>query len=150
MRVGVLKDYPLRLWARQQEYTEELLREFALLLIGERSSDLHSAAPGRLVEFADTFTATYGPLLTAIQDERRSALERGLDRIDSRVPLVDGTPALLEGIRDVLDSADEFCRTGGLLALPRPDELVRLFDWTCHELTVQYAGGAPTPWPGPF
>ena len=149
-RIAVLRDYPLRLWLEQQEYTDGLLREFNLLLIGERSGEMHSAAPGRLIELADMFTTRFAQLLDAINAERQAALDRGLDRVDSHIPLVEGTPELLERVRVVLDSADEFCRGGELLLLPRPPQLVALADWTREQIVAQYNGAEPTPWPGPF
>lgn len=148
--MGVLPDFPLRLWARQQEHIQALLREFSLLLIGERSGEMRNAAPGRLLELAESFTATYGPQLTAVTEERQRALDQGLDRIDSHVPLVEGLPDLLNEVDSALSSADEFCRGDELLILPRPLELVRLADWTRQELTAQYGGADPTPWRGPF
>ena len=150
VRMAVLRDFPVRLWLRSQEHNEELLREFALLLIGERSGELRSAAPGQIVALADRVNREFGPLLTAVQEERQRALRQGLDRVDSHIPLVEGAPALLDEVHDVLASADEFCRSADLLTLPRPRDVVRLFHWTRHELVVQYAGGEPTPWPGPF
>lgn len=149
-RTAVLRDYPLRLWVQQQEYTDGLLREFNLLLIGERSGELRTAAPGQLIELADMFTSRFGPLLDMIAEQRQQAVDRGLDRVDSPVPLVDGTPHLLEKVRVVLDGVDAFCRDGELLLLPRPPELIALADWTRGELNAQYAGAEPTPWPGPF
>ncbi len=149
-RYAVLRDYPLRLWVQQQEYTDGLLREFNLLLIGERSGELRSAAPGQLVDLAGMFTSRFGHLLDAINQERQEAVDRGLDRIDSRLPLVEGTPELMEQVRVVLERVDEFCRTGDMLLLPRPDELVRLADWARAEIVGQFHGAEPTPWPGPF
>lgn len=150
VRVGVLRDYPLRLWAEQEEYTQDLLREFSLLLIGERSGLLREAAPGRMVALADLFQSRFGPLLSSISTERQAAYDRGLDRMDSKVPLVEGLPALMQQVREVLSAADDFCRQGDLLLLPRPPRLVALSDWVQEELVGQYGGAAPTPWPGPF
>jgi hypothetical protein len=150
VRMAVLRDYPLRLWAEQDEYTQGLLREFKLLLIGEESGKAQEAAPGRLVALANLFEVRFGPLLQSISKERQAAYEAGRDRIDSRIPLVEGTPELLEQVRQVLDAADEFCRQGDLLLLPRPPHLVALSNWSRTELIAQYSGAAPTPWPGPF
>ena len=150
LRYAVLRDYPLRLWQQQQEYTDGLMREFNLLLIGENSGELHSAAPGQLVALADMFTSRFGTLIDAITQERQDAVDRGLDRVDSHIPLVEGGPALLEQLRAVQASADEFCRRGDLLLLPRPPELVKLADWTRGQILAQYDGAEPTPWPGPF
>ena len=148
-RLAVLRDYPLRIWARQQQYTQELLREFTLLVMGEHSGET-SGAPAQLVQLAEMFTERYGTLIDAIAAERQAAFDRGQDRMDSQVPLVDGVPALLEQVDTVLRASDEFCRSGSLLILPRTQEMVDLFAWTRHELTTQYDGGPATPWPGPF
>jgi hypothetical protein len=149
-RVGVLRDYPLHLWAEQEEYTAALLREFSLLLIGEESGRLRAAAPGQLVDLANSFNTRFGPLLQSISAERQAAYAKGLDRLDSRIPLVEGTPELLEQVRHVLTAADDFCRQGELLLLPRPPHLVALSDWVRGELIAQYEGAGPTPWHGPF
>lgn len=148
LRTAVLPDYPLRLWARQQEHLDALLREFQLLLVGQ-SSAAHPA-PRRLVELAETFTARFGPLLEAIRTERQAALDRGLDRIDSHVPLVERTPELLAQVEAVLTAVDDYCRSGELLVLPRSPELLALARWTREQLVAQYDGREPTPWPGPF
>jgi hypothetical protein len=92
-RFAVLRDYPLKLWAQQEEYTQDLLREFQLLLMGEQSGQLHDAAPGQLVVLANLFQTRFGPLLQAISAERQAAFDAGLDRIDSTIPLVEGTPS---------------------------------------------------------
>lgn len=149
-QVAVLRDYPLRLWAHQQEYTQGVLREFELLLAGESSGLLRHSAPGQLVDMAQMFTSRFGPLIDALNAERQGALNRGLDRIDSRVPLVEGTPTLLEQVERVLDGVDDFCRDGSLLTLPREPVMVRFAAWVREELVRQYEGGEPTPWPGPF
>lgn len=149
-RVAVLRDYPLRLWVEQNEYTDGLLREFNLLLIGERSGELQGAAPGRLVELADTVTSRYGPLLQQVNAERQEALDAGLDRMDSRIELPDETPQLLALVREVMFASDEYCRDAALLMLPRSPQLVALSEWTNAELLAQFSGAEATPWPGPF
>jgi hypothetical protein len=148
VRTAVLRDYPLRLWAEQQEHTDSLLREFQLLLVGETSTDDH--APRQLVELADTFTTRFGVLIDEINAERQEALDRGEDRCDSRVPMPRGTPQLLDQVARVMAAADDFCRSGDLLVLPRPPRLLALADWAHRELVAQYEGAEPTPWPGPF
>jgi hypothetical protein len=145
---AVLRDYPLRLWAEQQEHVDSVMREFQLLVVGERSGV--SSAPRMLVELADMFTSRFGDLLQAINEERQAALEAGLDRLDSQIPLVEGAPALLEQVREVLAAVDAYCASGDLLVLPRSPGLVALGDWTRRELLAQYEGAEPTPWPGPF
>jgi len=149
VRTAVLRDYPLRLWAEQNEYFEGLIREFSLLVIGEQSA-VRSDTPRRLLDLAEMFRTRFGGLLQTVNAERQDALDRGLDRIDSHLPLVDGLPAILEHVREVLQETDEFCRRGRLITLPRSPALLRFGSWTGSELTAQYHGAEPTPWPGPF
>jgi hypothetical protein len=147
---AVLRDFPLRLWARQQQHTEELLREFNLLLLGQESGQATHAAPGQLVALAEMFTRNFGVLLDQLAEARQRAYDAGADRMDSVVPLVPDLPELLDQVRRVLAVVDEFCNRGELLALQRPDEVRALTDWTMAELVAQQGGAEPTPWPGPF
>lgn len=149
-RTAVLRDYPLRLWTEQNEYFDGLLREFHLLLLGERSGELVRQAPGRLLELATTVRDRFGGLLQTTNDERQAALDRGLDRIDSYLPLSPGMPAVLDQVRDVLQETDEFCRHRDLLTLPRSPLLIAFATWAGEQLRAQYGGAEPTPWPGPF
>lgn len=146
---AVLRDYPLRLWLRQQEHSDAVLREFQLL-VGAQEAGAQTSAPAQLVELAELFTTRFGGLISEINDERHAALEQGLDRMDSRVPMPEGTPQLMQQVAGVLHAVDDYCRGGELLTLARPPELVTFFEWTMSELTAQYDGAPPTPWPGPF
>ena len=85
-----------------------------------------------------------------MNDDREAALAAGLDRMDSVVPLVDGTPALMDQVASVMQACDDFCADGSLLMLPRPPHLRALGEWAHAELVAQYAGAEPSPWPGPF
>lgn len=146
---AVLRDFPLRLWLRQQEHSDALLREFQLLL-GGRGTGSDTSAPAQLVQLAQMFTTRFGALINAINDERHAAMDRGLDRIDSRVPLPEGTPQLLEQVANVMRLVDDYCLAGDLLTLARPPEVIAFSQWSLAELTAQYEGAEPTPWPGPF
>lgn len=147
---AVLRDFPLRVWARSRQHSDEVMREFTLLLEGERSGQTALDVPKALVDLADMFTTRFGPLLDQLYAAREAALEAGLDRMDSEVPLVPGTPELLAQVRTVMDAVDAFCRSGELLALEREPADRALFDWTMQELVAQYEGREPTPWQGPF
>lgn len=144
---ALLVDFPLRLWARQQEHMDGLRREFEHLV---GAGDAPESAPQRLLDVAEMFTVIFGALIDPVYEERRAALAAGLDRIDSRVPLVSRTPDLIDHLRVVLDAADEYCRSGHLLTLARPPEVVALSNWTFSELVAQFYGSRPTPWAGPF
>ncbi len=148
-RTAVLRDYPLRLWALQDEYVDSLLRESSLLLVGERSGSLH-AVPPRLLDVVRELDGRFGGLLRTVDPAHQEALDAGLDRMDVVLALVDGMPELLEHVREVLEEVDGFCRSGDLLALPRTPELVAFGTWAGRELIAQYEGRAGEPWPGPF
>lgn len=147
---AVLKDFPLRLWDRSRQHNDEVLREFTLLLEGERSGQTHLDVPQALVEVAAMFTRRFGPLIDDITLAREQALAQGADRFDSEVALPAGIPQLLQQVRAVFEAVDDYCRTGDLLALERSPESRLLFEWTVEEITRQYEGGDPRPWPGPF
>jgi hypothetical protein len=147
---AVLRDFPLRLWAQQQQHTEELLREFNLILLGQGSGRSAHAAPGQLVALAEMFTRNFGVLLDQLTQARQAAYDAGADRMDSVVPLPADLPELLDQVRRVLAVVDEYCSRGELLALQRPGELRTFTDWTMAELVAQQNGADPTPWPGPF
>lgn len=147
---AVLKDFPLRIWDRSRQHNDEVLREFTLLLEGERSGQTNHDAPQALVELAGMVTRQFGPLIDDITLAREQALAGGADRFDSVVALPAGIPQLLQQVRTVFDAIDDYCRTGDLLTLERSPESRLLLEWTVEELTRQYHGGDPRPWPGPF
>ena len=147
---AVLKDFPLRVWSESRQHSDEVMREFSLMLAGERSGQTSLDAPKALLDLADDFTSRFGPLLDQLYAAREQALREGRDRMDSEVALVPGTPELLDQVRQVMDAVDQYCRSGDLLALERTDTDRRLFDWTLEEICAQYSGAAPTPWTGPF
>lgn len=150
LRTGVLRDYPLRLWAQQQEHTAELLRELTLVVLGAQSGETVHEAPRQLVELAQSFTRAYGGLIEQVNSPRQAAWDAGEDRIDSQIPLLPELPQMLDQVFGVLRTVDDYCRSGDMLALARPPELVALAEWTDRELRRQLAGEEPEPWPGPF
>ncbi len=148
VRIAVLRDYPLRLWAEQIDYYQDVLREFAILLVGEEQGG--ATAPRRLVKLAALISTHYAPLLAPLDEQRQEAWERGEDRIDASMPLPPGVLAVLDDIRVVFAEVDGFCRGQRMLCLPRSAELVAFSAWATAECQAQYLGAPPTPWPGPW
>lgn len=147
---AVLRDFPLRVWERSRQHSDEVMREFALVLGGERSGQTSHEVPKALVDLADMFTSRFGQVIDELYATREAALAAGLDRMDSEVVLVEGVPAMMDQVRQVMDAVDAYCRSGDLLTLEREPEDRALLDWTLNELVAQYEGREPTPWPGPF
>ncbi len=149
MGEAVLLDYPLRIWARQQEHSEEgparvhAARERGFLRGGPRRS-------ARLIALAELFRDRFGRLVDAITATRLAALEAGADRMDWHVPLPRATPELIRQVQAVYVEVDEYCRSGDLLTLARPADVVALQDWSTNEILAQFSSAEPIPWPGPF
>jgi hypothetical protein len=148
---AVLRNFPLRVWQRQQEYTHDLLREFQLLT-SSRGDGPHKppahAVPAKLLALADEFVTKYGSYSTRIVKEREAALRRGEVTIDSSVPLPAETPDLVASVRDLLVEVDEYCRRGDLPTLTTPPDVAALREWTLSEMLRQYDRQPPTPWSG--
>ena len=92
----------------------------------------------------------YGAYSATITAEREAAIDAGQVTIDSHVPLPAETPELIESVRALLADVDEYCRSGDLLTLTTPAEVVALREWTMVEMLRQYGGKLPEPWTGPL
>lgn len=145
---AVLRHYPVRLWLRQRDHMAVLLTAFARARAAEGLEP--GSVPQQLLDLADMFSTVFGAMLDGVYEARRAAVDAGLDRMDSRVPLVKRTPDYLDHFQMVLRAVDECCERGQLEAPCRPPVVIALMDWTLSELTAQYYGAEPTPWAGPF
>ena len=144
---AVLLNYPLKIWYRQYEHTQDLMREFQL--IRSAGSDPHDV-PRRLMEMADHFVSRYGRQIDQINRERLRAYEAGQTTCASRVPLPAELPELMGPVLLLLKEVDAYCQSGDLLTPPRAPEVVALQDWTTSECLAQFHGAGPTPWDGPL
>jgi hypothetical protein len=147
---AVLRNFPLLVWRRQQEYTHDLLREFQLLITDKKREGRLEAheVPVKLLAVADEFVTKYGSYSTPIAEEREAALRRGEVSIDSSVPLPAETPELVTSIRSLLVEVEDYCQRGDLLTLTAPPDVAALREWTLGEMLRQYRGEPPTAWPG--
>ena len=141
-----LLELPVDVWARTQEHTDELLREFALIASDPAAS---GEVPVRLTHLIEVLTATYSGVGSDQEAQLYAAAEAGQAQIDDlsfSVPLATSEACLVLG--ETLDAADEYCRAGQhLLTLATPDELQRFRRWYLTQFIEQIAGKAPTPWP---
>ncbi len=141
---------PVQVWAASQEHHDELLREFALMTVGQADADTVSApVPNRLLRVVHELTSRYSNR----SDEQRAQLfaaaargERVIDELDYELPPAVG-PACQELAR-ILAEADDYCREGEhLLTLATPDDLRLFRDWYLGEIVRQLEGAPPEPWP---
>jgi len=139
---------PVTLWARAQEHTDELIREFTLLAAQLRESGGHHELPVRLVQLIEELTARYSGLTNEQETRLATAALNGVQTIDDlgfRVPASTAEAAAHLGA--LLDECDEYCRAGrDLLTLATPTELVRFRNWYLDAFIEQVAGRPPTSW----
>ena len=129
------------------EHSDELRREFALLEVGQSQLDRQDV-PARVL----TLIADLGQRFAGFTESTREELADAMDRGDESVDLVFRVPPEAgEGARQLgalLDEADDFCRTGGLLTLATPEGPLAYRRWYLDEFSRQVAGAPPRPWPG--
>lgn len=126
---------PDRLRSFSVERTHDLTREFRLARTG-------GAPDGS--DLPDRFLALVDRLWSA--DDGRAALvdlpEPTGGTVRLRLPHGAEHDAL--ALAAMLDEADDYCRTGTTLTMPRPPEVVRLRWWQATEAVRQRHGIAPT------
>ena len=136
---------PLDVWQRTQEHVDGLLREFALI-VGD--DEARAATPGRLLALIEEVSAGYGQFSAEQRLQMEAALQQGEREIDLRYDVPPGAAGAAQQLGDMLDAADEYCRTGDhLLTLATPPEELRFRRWFISEFVNQIHGKPPTPWP---
>lgn len=138
-----LLQLPVTVWARAQEQSQALQREFALA-----TSDT-ADVPARLLALMTSLRDRFGDGTSAQEEQLLDAADAGVAVLPDLVYVVPAEvgPAALE-LGRLLDEADEHCRRGDhLLTLAADDELVRFRWWYLEEFGRQVEGAAPVPWP---
>ena len=144
-----LLQLPVQVWAAAQEHHDELLREFALMTAGlEDRDDEAPPVPVRLLRLVEELTARFAGSSDEQEARLFAAAARGdevMDVLEFVLPQEAG-PACVQ-LEQLLDEADDYCRTGHhLLTLSTPDELRRFRSWYLGEVRDQLAGAPPVPW----
>lgn len=143
-----LEQLPVPLWAKTQQVTDELLREFALAAAQADDEQEHHL-PGRLTQLIETLTQRFDGVSTEQEQQLFAAADAGQEVLPDlvfRVPRAAG-PASRE-LGDLLEEADEYCREGQhLLTLAAPDDVVRFRRWYLWSFIRQLDGEAPVAWP---
>ena len=137
---------PVRVWASASERHQDLVREFTLLQFGH---DGGRTVPSRLLDLSQQLTGKYSGLTQSNNALRDQALAAGEDRIDLtyQVPVEVRTPCIQ--LLDLLEGADEYCRSDQLLTLATPPTQAAFRLWYLGEFIAQIDGLPPQPWTGP-
>ena len=113
---------PVPLAARSQQHFEELMREFLLIADGHQHGHSEHEVPARLMNLVQTLVQQYGGVTGPAEERLADAIDRGDQVIDDHlleVPAESGPAA--QGLGDLMDEADEYCRRGRhLLTLATP------------------------------
>jgi hypothetical protein len=136
---------PVALAAQARQHFEELTREFVLIAEGSRDEQ---HVPARLLQLVDALTRQFGGINDEADQRLEDAIDAGLKALDDhvlRLPPQAGPAA--KGLGEILDEADEYCRSGEhLLTLAASPELVAYRRWYLSEVLEQLDGRPPTPW----
>lgn len=135
---------PIRLYARAEERQADLVREFALIAATQPEERVR--VPRRLLALIDRVQARYGGYGNALRASLQEARKSGVEAIDVSLTVPVAVADAAAELLAQLEEADEFCRSGALLTLAAPDDLVRFRRWYLGEFVAQTAGAPPTPW----
>lgn len=138
---------PLDVYRRSAEHHDELQREFALITEGRRE-DAHGsdAVPVRLLALIADLTARFSGFTTSTTAELRAASARGDECIDLTYTVPASVGPAAEEFDRMLDAADAFCRSGDLLTLATPRDVLAFRRWFLGEFVAQLDGAPPTSW----
>jgi hypothetical protein len=127
-----------------QEHNDALFRELQLIRIRMRTQGAESvSAPPRLVSLVDRLLAQFRIQRDTQRDEVARAQARGAETVDIDAMVPPAVVPAARGYVDLLEEADEFCRSGELL-VPPPSERVRsLRRWFVEQMATQLLDGAP-------
>jgi hypothetical protein len=138
---------PVAIWARAQEHSDELIREFVLIASERERSGIDHDVPHRLTELIEEVTAQYGGFGEANEQKLLQAITAGVESLDL---VYEMPPEVVDAVRhlgELLDEADEYCRTGEhLLTLATPPEQLAFRRWFLDEFVRQIAGEPPLRW----
>lgn len=144
----VLRDLPVRTFVAGRQRQDELMREFALIAHADPET---VNTPARLLQVVGAVHERYGVFTDSTSDAIFEAHARGEETIDAVYTLPAEVTERVSDIADELtqlfDEADEYCRSGDLLALAPEPEFVTLRTWMFSEFRRQLVDGhPPTPY----
>lgn len=146
----VLRGYPVRLGKRQMQHYDELLRELSLVMISRQSRPEELHAPQRLFDLIDVMLTQFGAAVESGAQQREAAYARGDTTTTLEYQVVPESRDVVAAFLEIMTEVDDFCRSGELLTLATPEDLLALRRWSVTEFIRQLDGEAPTPWEGPL
>ena len=146
MRTVTLVGVPVDLYLEASRHMAEIVREFTLISFGDRSG-VNERVPAELLGLVEQLGKRYSNNTDAIRKQIEAGAAAGRSRVDVELPADEQAATITEVLTDLLDAADEFCRSGDLLTLAAPPEIVAWRHWWRDQVVGQVRAGAkPQPW----
>lgn len=134
--------FPVGLWQQMRQHQDELLREFALMALGEQAG-----VPAQLLSLTEGLTGQFARESAEMRAHLDEARSRGEESVDLVLSLPPAAAASVLALDAMLDKADAFCREGdALLTLATPPELLAFRRWYLGQVVHQLHGRPPIPW----
>ena len=136
---------PVDLYLEASRHMSEIAREFTLISVGERTG-VTAPVPRRLLELVSDLSGRYRGTADAIRARVTDAAASGGETVDIEFSCDETGVKLTDDITELLDAADEFCRSGDLLTLASSPEVVAWRHWWRDQVIDQIRNDAePTP-----
>jgi len=152
-RVVVPDDYgtvvfdamPVQLLADFRRHFKEVRRELRLLALAHETDYPVAKSLTQLFERVDEMSMAMSGL-----DDLDAAIASGVDRADIVFRVPPGSADTMAQLLDLLELADEFCRTQRLLTLAATPQQYQLQRWYLTEFQRQGRGDPPLGWGGTY
>jgi anti-sigma regulatory factor (Ser/Thr protein kinase) len=130
---------PVADYLELQEHNDALFRELQLIRIRLRTQggEEVSGPPPRLLGLVDRLLAQFRSQRDIWREEIARAQARGAETVDLEMEAPAAAVAAAGAYVDLLEEADEFCRTGELLTPPPPERVRRLRRWFVEQMAAQ-------------
>lgn len=157
VRTVRLLGLPPLLWLAAREHHDALLRDFALHLaeheqpssqVDVPATDRARSTVSSAVLNALERTAGAGTAGSRLPAGHPSPLPAVPETLDLELQLPVNLRTAFGAMQDTLDAAEQLAESGLLLARPGQPEVIAVRDWVCEQVTAQFAGVTPAPWPG--
>ena len=141
----VFDEMPIRLIADFRRHFREVRRELRLLALAHEADYPVAKSLTELFERVDEINLAMSGL-----EELDAAIAEGLDRADIVFRMPPGSGDTMAQLLDLLELADEFCRTQRLLVLAATPQQFQLQRWFLGEFQRQGRGDPPLGWGGTY
>jgi hypothetical protein len=141
----LLLNVPTDLQVHSMRHLDDLLHELHIMQAGVETGQVE---PGpRLAALMSQILEAYTPARGAVWEQTEAALAQGLEVVDIEVELPPEAASAVPALAELLDEADQMCRTLELLTLAAPPEVAELRRWVGEQIVAQVARSEQ---PAPF